>query len=256
MKISASIVTYNSVSDVDGVIKDLMNSDCYPNIDIYVIDNCSTDNTVQHIKSHFPSIKVVPNNINGGYGYGHNTVINWIDSDIHLIINPDIRFDGTLIRKIAEYLTNNDEVSMCTPEMILESGEYVFPPKSQPKLHYIVGRYLKNVKMLSGWRDKYTMKNSVVNSNKSPFEIGFCSGAFMAIKTKYYKMVKGFDDRYFLYYEDADLTRKISQYGKCMCVPTLLIVHEGKREAYHSKRSRKTMISSMIKYFNKWGWEL
>ena len=256
MKISISIVTYNSLDDIGDVLNCIGKSDCISDIELYISDNCSSDGTVGYIKNNFPFAHIIENSKNGGYGYGHNVVIEKVKSDIHFIINPDIRFDEHTLSTTASFLMNNDDVVLCTPEMVTENGEFVFPPKAQPRLHFIVGRFLRNVSFFSKWRKEYVMYERVTNNNGAPFDIEFCSGAFMAIKTDYLKQVDGFDDRYFLYYEDADLTRKLLKCGRCVCIPKLSIIHEGKREAYRSSTIRKIMLSSMFKYFRKWGFKL
>lgn len=252
MRLSASIVTYNSISDVGGAIESLRNSDCFEDIDIYVIDNCSNDGTTDHVRQNYPFVTVIENDKNGGYGYGHNKVLEAIDSEIHFIVNPDITFGPTLISGVVSFLRGAEEVSVCTPEMLTEKGEFVFPPKSTPRIRYIIARFFGNIKIFSKWRDEYTMKEKVTNNDGKPFDIEFCSGAFMAIRTEVFKKVKGFDECFFLYYEDADLTRRLLKYGRCVCLPNLSVIHEGKREAYHSTKIRKIMIRSMMKYFLKW----
>ncbi|SDB26665.1 hypothetical protein SAMN02910317_01321 [Ruminococcaceae bacterium FB2012] len=256
MKYSVSIVTYNSIDDIGEVLNCLQKSDIFQDIETFVIDNCSTDGTVDYVVKNYPFVKVIKNKRNGGYGYGHNAAIGKIHSKVHFIINPDIRFDTELIRKTGNFLLNSKSTVICTPEMVSENGDFVFPPKAQPKLHLIFARFFRKIRFFEKWRKEYSMHEKVMNNDGKPFNIDFCSGAFMAIKTKYYKKVKGFDDRYFLYYEDADLTRKLLKYGACKCVPSLSVIHEGKRAAYHSLKCSMIMISSMVKYFSKWGFKI
>ena len=256
MKISISIVTYNSMEDIDGVLESIQNCDCFADIELFVIDNASTDGTAEHVKQKYPFAKVISSQTNGGYGHGHNQALPHLSSDVHFVINPDIRFEKDILSQTARFLLDSEDVALCTPEMFTEDGKYVYPPKAQPRLHYIAARFLGRLKCLQKWRDAYVMADQVRHNDGAPFDIGFCSGAFMAIKTKYLQEVKGFDDRYFLYYEDADLTRKLLKYGRCVCIPKLSIIHEGKRAAYRSREMRKIMIRSMIRYFGKWGWKL
>lgn len=256
MKISISIVTYNSMEDVGGVLDCIQNCDCFSDIDLYVVDNASTDGTADFVSQNYPFATVIRSETNGGYGHGHNQVLSRISSDVHFVINPDIRFENYTLSQTAAYLLASEDVALCTPEMFTEKGDFVFPPKAQPRIHYVVGRFLHGRKPFAKWSDAYSMKDQVQNKQGEPFDIGFCSGAFMAIKTEYLKQVGGFDDRYFLYYEDADLTRKLLALGRCVCHPGLSIIHEGKRAAYKSREMRRIMIRSMIKYFGKWGWKL
>ncbi|MGR8829892.1 glycosyltransferase family 2 protein [Leuconostoc citreum] len=77
----------------------------------------------------------------------------------------------------------------------------------------------------------------------------------MFFRTKSLQYVGGFDERYFLYMEDTDLTKSINQYGNAIFSPDFEVIHEWQR-GNHSLSGARLMITSMVKYFNKWGWRL
>lgn len=80
------------------------------------------------------------------------------------------------------------------------------------------------------------------------------TGSFMLIRTKTLKLIGGFDTKFFMYFEDTDLTKRLSQKGKVLFYPYFTVIHGWKREN-HSIKGMIPMIRSMFTYFNKWGWK-
>jgi len=81
------------------------------------------------------------------------------------------------------------------------------------------------------------------------------SGSFMLVRTDIFKKVKGFDERYFMYYEDTDLTRRINEISTAMFVPTASVVHGWERANGRNIKYILIMLKSLYKYMNKWGWK-
>ena len=71
-----------------------------------------------------------------------------------------------------------------------------------------------------------------------------------------FKLVDGFDERYFMYYEDSDLTRKINEISTAMFVPTVNVIHSWERASSRNMKYSLIMVTSLCKYMNKWGWKL
>ncbi len=253
-KITASIVTFNNSDEIRGVLNAIQQSRSEYEIETYVVDNNSADGTLDIVKNEYPNIRIIENKENLGYGAGHNRAIKIAESDYHFIINPDISFEASLLDDAAKYLDKHSDTVLISPSVYDMEGTRKHPPKRNPRIRYIIPRLISSKnKLFEKWRDEYTLRRV---ESKEPFDIEFCSGSFMICRTSALKKVGGFDERYFLYYEDADLSRMMAKEGKVECVPYLRVKHRGVRAAHHSSKARKLMIQSMIKYFNKWGWRL
>ncbi|MGD6856666.1 glycosyltransferase family 2 protein [Bacillus infantis] len=252
-KISASIVTYNNEREIRGVLDSLLASSVIDLLDVYVVDNCSSDRTLEIINTNYSNVNVIKMENNVGYGSGHNAAIQKVESKYHFIINPDIKFDNNLIENITSYFERNKDVVLCIPNIHDINDELKYPPKKDPTIRYLVGRYFSSFgRTFRKWADDYECKN--INL-AAPVEIEFCSGSFMVARSDLLKEIEGFDSRYFLYFEDADLSRKMREYGKVVCNPNYSVQHEGKRDSHKSIKGLKMMLSSMVRYFNKWGWK-
>lgn len=252
-KISASIVTYNNEKEIKGVLDSLITSTIKDILEIYVVDNCSSDKTLDIVRNRYKNVNIIEMETNVGYGSGHNAALKTTNSKYHFIINPDIKFNVNLIEDITNYFEKNNDVVLCIPNIHDINDKLKFPPKKDPKIRYLIGRYFSSLgSIFKKWADEYEGKNIKMDI---PFEIEFCSGSFMITRTELAKKINGFDDRYFLYFEDADLSRKMREYGKVVCNPNFNVQHEGKRASHKSIKGLRMMLSSMVKYFNKWGWQ-
>lgn len=246
LKVSACIVTYNCKEKVLKAISSLIEHTIGVDLTIYVSDNNSTDGTVSSIKKHFPSVLIIKNDINGGYGYGHNKILDLIDSKYHVIVNPDIMVESDVITKLSIYMENNPDVGLVTPKILNLDKTIQHLPKKNPKFIYLVG---SRIPLLKKYRTEYTMSDKELTT---PVDIEFCTGCFMFIKTSLFKEINGFDDRYFMYFEDADLTRNVLKTNRVIYFPDTYVIHEWERSGAKKLKYFIIQIISMFKYFKKW----
>ena len=243
--ISATIVIYKSNRNL--LQKTI---DSYLNIPekkkLYIIDNNETD----VLKKQFvhPEIEYIFVGKNIGFGSAHNLVLNKINSNFHLILNPDVVFTTEVISKLIYKLNKSNKVCFVTPKVKYPNGEEQFVCRKHPTFLDLLNRKLK-------FSPSLISKNQYQDKDLSKaFNPEFIHGCFMLFKTKDFIHLKGFDERYFLYLEDADICRKIENLGKkILYYPNVEIIH------YHSKQSAKKIkqfiihIKSAFKYFLKWG---
>lgn len=246
IKVSACIVTYNCKDKVLNAISSLIENTIGVDLTIYVSDNNSRDGTVSSIRKHFPSVLIIENEINGGYGYGHNKIIDLIDSKYHVVVNPDIIIENDVITQLALYMENNPDVGLVTPKILNLDKTIQHLPKKNPKFIYLVG---SRIPLLKKYRTEYTMSDKELIT---PVDIEFCTGCFMFIKTSLFKEIGGFDDRYFMYFEDADLTRNVLKTNRVVYFPDAYVIHEWERSGAKKLKYFIIQIKSMFKYFKKW----
>lgn len=249
MKISASIVTYNSEDEIEIVLNSLMNSKT-DNLEVTVVDNASTDNTCSIVETKFKNVRLIKSATNLGFGAGHNLALKGVESDYHIFVNPDISVEENQIKAMVDYMEANPGVVVLTPKVLNEDGTEQFLPKKYPKIKYLLGGKFENKgKIFYKWRSEYTLRDVEV---VEPIHIDFCTGCFMFCRTDALLSVGGFDERYFLHFEDADLTREMQKLGETMYVPSVYVTHKWHRDNAGNKKIRKIAIQSMFKYFKKW----
>lgn len=246
--VTGSIVTYNNMSTIDETLKTLYEYTKDIDFKLYVVDNNSTDGTVEHIKENYPQVEVVALKENLGFGAGHNKAVRMVDSDYHVIINPDIVFIENSIKKMVDYLENNEDIGVLSPKICFPDGREQILGKKDPHFKYILASRLRGDEPGTLLK-KYAMLDCDLTK---PIDIENASGCFMVFRTSILKKVDGFDERYFMYFEDADITRKARKYSRVVYYPEAVVSHVWNRDSKHNFKLLAIHIHSMLKYYWKW----
>jgi GT2 family glycosyltransferase len=248
LDVTACIVTYNNPADlINRAIASFLNSDL--SIKIFISDNSETS-TLQNLIIEDDRIEYQFNNANLGFGAAHNLIIDKILdlSKFHVILNPDVEYsDSQLLNKFIRFASENNEFGSAMPKVIYPDGETQLLAKLLPSPGDLISRrflpFLAN--------KNFDLQFSGYNKT---MEVPFITGCYMFVKTNVLKEVGGFDDRYFMYCEDIDLSRRIHSKYKTYFLPEVEIVHHYAKDSYKTKALLKIHIASAVKYFNKWGW--
>jgi GT2 family glycosyltransferase len=252
MSISASIVVYKTKYDV---LRKLI--DCLENeeldILLYVIDNSPTEVLGERFRRN--GIQYIYSGKNIGYGAAHNIALQAAlqESEYHLVLNPDIYFPQGTVRRLVAYLEKNPAVGLVMPKILFPDSSNQFLCKLLPRpIDLVMRRFLPGMKITERMNYWYEMRfdgyyDSIMN-------VPNLSGCFMLIRVDALKDIGLFDERFFLYFEDTDLSRRINSKYKTVCCPNEVAYHSYGRESYSDRKLLVTHIRSAIKYFNKWGW--
>ncbi|CAM1373094.1 glycosyltransferase family 2 protein [Tenacibaculum xiamenense] len=252
IKLTASIVLFNSdLKGLKDLLHDLTNS--YPEVFVYVLDNSETN--LSEAFRGIDNLEYIFNNTNLGYGKAHNIGIDKAykkGSKFHMVINPDIRIDEETIRRLISFMDNNHDVGLCAPKVLYPSGELQHLCKLIPSpKNLFIRRFLPIKKIVENNDNRYELRYFDYNHE---IEIPYASGCFMFIRTDLINSIGGFDERFFLYFEDLDLTRRIRRLAKVVFYPKAVVYHGYNKESYRNNKVLFYHIVSALKYFNKWGW--
>lgn len=253
--ITITIVAYKNYSDIKKAIESI---EIFTNPDIsktiYIVDNsCLPENDnnrmdFEKFLSNYSDIVYVYADSNLGFGKGHNLVINKLDSKYHAIVNPDIILKGDVFSSIIKYMDSDNSIGMCIPKIVNENGE--IQPVYRREITVIdmfIRMFCK--KMFKKRQAYHTMQDM---DYSKPFQVPFGQGSFLVIKTNLFKQLNGFDDRYFMYLEDADLCRQVNKVSKLMYYPGATVIHKWEKASHKSLKLLMIHLSSMIKYFKKY----
>lgn len=245
--VSLSVVTYNNEECICRMLDSLYKHTKGVPFQLYIIDNCSTDNTINIVKDR-NDISLIQNKKNLGFGSAHNKILDRLDSKYHVIINPDIFIDCDVIKAIADYMDINEDIGIISPMVRYPDGSIQKLPKRHPEFKFLLSRRIP-LSFLKKYRDEYEMAERQADET---FDIEFASGCFMFIRTELFKRVGGFDERYFLYFEDADLSRSIRKIARIQYNPQFGVFHNWERGGAKNLRLFFLQVRSMFKYFRKW----
>ena len=245
-KISAGIVTYNNEKEIAPCLGSLIRYTEGLNVEIYVQDNGSQDDTIEIVKNQFPQVHIIENDENKGFGRGHNAIMEVIESDYHLVVNPDIVFTEHAVSKLFAFMEKNPRVGQVTPKILNEDGTDQYLPKKDPTFAYVI---LSKFPPFKHYRRDYTRADETF---KKPTKILSSTGCLFMIRTELFKDLGGFDERYFMYFEDADLSRRVRQKADVVFYPKIAVYHGWKRDNTKNLRGIRIFLTSMAKYFWKW----
>lgn len=252
-QINASLVLYNNREEqVLKAVKILLNSSL--KVKLYIVDNSSNDDFKKLI-SLDNRIEYIYNNKNLGYGAAHNIAIKKsIDSGTpyHLILNPDVTFEKGVLEKLYFYMEQNRDTGLVMPEVLYPGGGIQYLCKLIPTpFDLIIRRFIPGRKFKEARNNIFELRFA---DYTSIMEVPCLSGCFMFIRTGVFKDTALFDERFFMYMEDLDLSRRIHEKYKTIYYPHCSIIHEFDKGSYKKNRLLIYHIISAVKYFNKWGW--
>lgn len=250
--ISASIILYKTEMSLIKSVMDCADKSCIERI--YVIDNSPTDSLREGVLPLSSKIEYIYGQGNVGYGAGHNIALKKaIDSGskYHVVLNPDIQFGEGIIEELAVFADNHDNIGMLMPNVIYPDGREQYLCKLSPTPMDMFGRRLLPKKWIEKRNERFEMRST---GYKDIRNVPCLSGCFMFLNMEIIKKVGLFDDRFFMYFEDFDLIRRLHQVSKTVFYPKLTIVHNHATEHRTNKKLLKISILSAIRYFNKWGW--
>lgn len=226
---------------------------------LYLLDNSEKDWLKEHVdaqKSPFSSGKVrymaMPTNL--GYGIAHNVALResaYYKTAFHLVMNSDIRVHAEDIDAMHDWMIANPQVGLLMPKVVYPDGTQQYLAKRLPSPLDVFGRRFLPAGLMARRNRKYELRDLDLTR---PVNAPYLSGCFMFLRTKAAVEAGLFDERYFMYPEDIDLTRTIHRNYLTLYYPEWTIVHAHARESYKNKHMLRIHIQNMCRYFNKWGW--
>ena len=248
---TATIVTY--CNDME-VLKKAMDSFLITslNVKLYIVDNSPTDEVSTLCTDR--RIEYLANNANLGFGVAHNKILSQYEKlgDFHIILNPDIFFEKGVLESIYDYMIANDEIGLLIPKVLYPDGRHQYLPKLFPSpIDLFIRRFPFPNSIKKRFNDAYELRFA---DYSQPFDIPIVSGCFSVVKSAVIREGIKYDERFFMYFEDFDFSRRILKKHKVICYPLAEVFHNYERGSHNNFRLLVIFLLSMIKYFNKWGW--
>lgn len=250
-KLTASLVLYNS-KPVQFEIAISSFIEAAPGSQLFVMDNSPMP--LQSIWFEHPQVVYVQNECNMGFGAAHNRAMLscLASSELHLILNPDIRLNTNAISFLVGRFEADPGLAAAMPTILYPDGELQRLCKLLPTpLDLLIRRFLPITIVRRRFDRIYEMHDL---SQKVASEVPSLSGCFLLAKSSALHEVGGFDERFFMYMEDVDLVRRLASIGKVMYFPNVSVIHDYGKGSYRNPKLLRYHINSAVKYFNKWGW--
>ncbi len=191
---------------------------------------------------------------NLGYGKAHNIALResaYYQTELHLVMNSDIQVKAEDIDAMHDWMTVHPEAGQLMPKVLNPDGTQQYLAKRLPSPIDVFGRRFLPKWMIAKRNKRYELRDLDL---KRPVNAPYLSGCFMLLRTKAAVEAGLFDERYFMYPEDIDLTRTIHRHYLTLYYPEWTIIHAHAQASYKDTRMLRIHIQNMCRYFNKWGW--
>jgi cellulose synthase/poly-beta-1,6-N-acetylglucosamine synthase-like glycosyltransferase len=195
----------------------------------------------------------LPGNV--GYGAGHNEAFRTTQSNFHLVLNPDIELDTQALRQGLQYLVQRPGTVLVCPRGIDATGAPAYLNKRYPSVLVLALRALPLVRLRRFFADRladYEMRDLESAGESAPVQLA--SGCFMLVRSAAFRTAGGFDERYFLYFEDYDLSLRLARQGAIEYLPAMIVRHYGGGSARKNWRHRSRFLRSGLRFFTDHGW--
>ena len=237
MQLSVIIVSYNSIELLENCLFSVQKAMQTIGGEIIIVDNNSNDGSKESLPSKFPGVKFIFNNENLGFGKACNRGFKSSSGDHILFLNPDTVLPRTCLKDCISFLKTHEDAGAVGVRMMDDKGKFLKESKRglpSPSASFYKLFGLTAVFPGSETIAKYYQGHLPENEN-NPVEV--LSGAFMMIKRTVFEKVKGFDETFFMYGEDIDLSLRISQLGyKNYYLGKISIIHlKGGSTTYNKK---------------------
>jgi GT2 family glycosyltransferase len=251
MTISASVVLFNCEP---AIIRNLVSSLIVQGVQfVYLVDNSQSNNKSDYSNLPNTGYYHYPNNL--GFGAAHNRAIEMAmlkDKGFHFVVNPDIQLCENVISTMVNYMIKDPSIGMMMPEILNTNGSVQYLPKLLPSPMSLVKRKLKlPINIYDRFVENYELRfvpRDVI------YSCPILSGCFSLFNLEAIRNVGSYDESFFMYFEDFDISRRINKKYKTIYFPFIQVIHGYNSEANKSLKLLFIFIFSGIKYFNKWGW--
>ncbi len=227
MKLSIIIISYNSAHFLRVCLQSLVDSLKKIPSELFVVDNNSQDNSAALVRTSFPTVRLIANKKNIGFGAACNQALREAKGDYILILNPDVQVHPTTLRTMLSYLEKYKDIGILVPQLRFTDGSLQYSCRRYPVfLAHFIQRFLPNSSIVRSYLmlDK---DHSLIR------EIDWSIGAFLLIRKTVFDQIGFFDERYFLYFEDTDLCRRAKHAGwKIVYYPKAIATHFFHQSSY------------------------
>ena len=236
--ITVSIVSHGHVQLVSELLTDL--EKCPEVAEVIVTHNIS-EPSLELNDSDW--LKEINNSYPKGFGANHNAAFSKVQTPYFVVLNPDIRLLGNPFPVLLDCMERSN-AALCAPAVVNTAGELEDSARYFPSPLSIA---LKLLRRCDG--------SLSYDLGDAPVSAPWVGGMFMLLSSVDYSAVSGFDERFFLYYEDVDLCARLHQRGRpVMLCPGTSVVHDARRASWRNRRHRVWHMASMARYFWKYYW--
>lgn len=253
MQLSIIIVNYNVKYFLEQCLCSVQKALQDIDAEVLVVDNCSEDGSIEYLLPKFPWVKFIAERTNRGFAKANNTALNHCKGDHVLYLNPDTILPENILQQCLIFFETNNNIGAIGVRMLDGAGNFLAESKRafpSPVVSFYKLSGLSALFPKSAVFNKYALGNLSANE---VHEVEVLCGAFMMAERKTLVELNGFDEAFFMYGEDIDLSYRIQQTGKkIFYLGTDCIVHfKGESSLRNNRKHLKIFYEAMFVFVNK-----
>ncbi len=245
--IAIAILNYNGREHLESYLPSVLHSSIKYDIEYFLVDNGSTDDSINYVTEWHPEFKIIPLRENHGFAQGYNLGINEIDAEYVVLLNSDILVDSPWIDDIIDLMEKDSEVAACQPKILslMEKDQFEYAGAA--------GGYMDMLDYPFCRGRIFDLVEKDKNQYDGNYPVHWTSGAAMVVRKSVFQSLGGFDPWFFAHHEEIDICNRIQRAGyKLMAVNSVHVFHLGGGTlAYDNSRkvylNFRNNIASMIK---------
>jgi GT2 family glycosyltransferase len=216
---------------------------------------------VERVIAQWPAdagtIEAIASGSNVGYGRANNLVLERLASANHLVMNPDVELAPDALAAALAVMRDRPELGLLAPDAYGDDGARQYLCKRYPSVWVLFLRGFAPAALRARYAktlDDYEMRDVI--ADRIVPGIPLASGCFMLVRTALFRRLRGFDPRFFLYFEDYDLSLRAGRETGVAYVPQARIVHHGGEASRKGLRHVAWFLRSAWRFFSIHGWKL
>jgi len=240
MILSIIIVSYNTKEFLGDCLKSVFQNQGNLDLDIIVVDNASVDGSVEYLRKYFPQVRLIASKDNLGFGKANNRGAKIAKGDILLFLNPDTIIEKNIFSKLVDIFSKDKNIGIVSPRLILPNhSEQLWAYGEEENFWQLIKKKFYPVSAL----------NSQFPSTQF---LTWVSGAALSIRKNIFEKIKGFDENFFMYFEDRDLCYRTKDLGyKIVVNDEIQIIHFGGKTPIFNKDRKKIYYKAQNYYWHK-----
>ena len=249
-KVSIILVNYNGQQFLEGCLRSISNYLRDTDYEVIIVDNSSSDDSTKIIKDSFPSFQLICSKTNLGFGKANNLAVKYAQGEYLLFLNTDTILIENTPKILSDYLKQNKEVGAIGARITFQDGSYQI---SCGKLSNLIVELLYKIRATldNRWHSFFSnLYNKIYSEEK---EVGWVTGACLMIRKDVFEELKGFDELFFMYFEDVDICKRVHDLGfKVVYYPKTSLIHLLGGSSHNIKRKVSTYYrDSQLYYYQK-----
>lgn len=250
--LSVTICSWNTRDYLDRCLASVLDQAGDVQLEVIVIDNASEDGSGEMVEHKYPSVRLIRNHQNRGFGAGHNQGFAVAEGEFLMPLNSDAIVHPGCFARLVSFLRENEDVGVAAPKLLNPDGSLQYSCRRFPTPTAALFRNTPLGKLFPNNRfaREYLMQDW---DHSEPRDVDWVSGAALCLRASVYRQIGGFDEKFFMYLEDVDLCKRVHDAGfRVVYVPDAVVTHViGASTDRVANRMIRQFHKSMLLYYTK-----